>query len=305
MICLYALVFAAALNPIELFPDSTELVVVNNTTSLCIVSVHYLPVGSDTICKATLSGPVSPGCSTSVRIPFRYMNRIVFGTDAGINHRKALGYAPDYPFDVITVSRADREFGSFFDVITGSRPYVITNGTPIPIPVLCLLGENDSLTNLLSSNPLMTDESLVLWMDADRINLIAQDVEGFLTDTIEVIRTENSSVTLISIEHFIGMNMAYTHDSIGIVNCVNGERIKRIQIFPHVGPPQTLDLSATPLGLWQIVSIPYEGTLDYVVGTDLSGRTYSVESPDENTGLYVFDWWHLDFDFGFSGRRRS
>lgn len=303
MCCIFALVFSAVLNPFRLFPDSTEMIVVNNIPSLNIVSVHYLPVGSDTICRAFLPGPISPGCSTSVIVPFRYMNRIVFGTDAGINHRKALGYTPDYPVDVITVSRADREFGSFFDVIIGSRPHVITNGTPVPISVLCLIEDNGGLTGLLGRNLLMTEESMVLWMDADSISLIAQDVEGFLTDTVKVFRTGDTSVTIIGIEHFLGRNLPDTHVNVGVVNCVNGESMKEILIFPQVGPPQVFDLSSTPLGLWQIVTIPYAGIVDFVVGTDLSGRTYSVESPDEHTGLYVIDWWHLDFDFSFSGGR--
>ncbi len=297
------LVFATALNPFMLFPDSTDMVVINNTTSYRIVSVHYLPVGSETIREVRLSGSIPPGCSTSVRIPFRYMNRIVFGTDAGINHRRAMGYAPGYPTDTVTVSSADREYGSYFDVIIGSRPHVITNGTPVPISALCMIEDDGEPIGLLGRNLLMTEESLVLWMDADSISFIAQDLEGFLTDTIEVNRSGSTSVTVIGIEHFLGRDLPDTHDNVGIVNCVNGESMKEILIYPQVGPPQALDLSFTPLGLWQIVTIPYAGVVDFVVGTDQSGRTYSVESPHEQTGLYVIDWWHLDFDFSFPGGR--
>lgn len=300
---MFLICLAAALNPLGLFPDSTNLVVHNAISDASITSVHYLAAGTAVLIDAGLTGPVPPGSSFQFRVPCRYINRVIIGTDVRGNYRR-VGVAPSPSGDTLSISRADKEFGGFFDVILGSRPFVIKSTLPVPITALYILDDSLHTGSLIGSNPLMTDETLFLWMDSDSIAITAMDVEGNLSERIPLARSERDSLFTIGIASFLGDTGQQTPGSIWIINALNGEVIKEIEMYPLTGEPFFIDLSATPLQLWQGVSVPFSGDLEYIVGIDGCNRTFSVDSTDPSTGAFIIDWWHLDFDFDFPERRR-
>lgn len=279
---------------------SVEVTVQNNLLNSSITQIHYLLSGSSEIINAGLDSPIPPGGFSEIALPRRYLARLVFGTEEGVNYRKAhcrLGADGD----TLTVSRADMEFGGYFDVIMGSRVFVIQNRTPVPIRALYL----DSLCGpgIMGANPLMTDEVLFLWHDSDSLRLIAVDIEGNPSKPIMMIRSEDVNSFAVGIEAFLEGAVTPHPGAITVINGVNGESIVGIEVYPLDEEPFFFDLSDTPLGLWQSAVIPFTGRLDYLVCIDESNRAFIVDSRDESTGAYVVDWWHLEFDFSFRERR--
>ena len=297
------LILGNTVNPFLLFPDSTDIIIRNCITDASLTSVHYFVAGKAVLYDAGLTGPVPPGSSFRFRVPCRYINRVIIGTDLRGNYRR-VGVAPSPSGDTLSISRADKEFGGFFDVILGSRPFVIKSVLPVPITALYILDDSLHTGSLIGSNPLMTDETLFLWMDRDSITIAAMDVEGNLSESIPLARSERDSLFTIGIASFLGDTGQQTPGSIWIINALNGEVIKEIEIYPLTGEPFFIDLSASPLQLWQGVSVPFSGDLEYIVGIDGCNRTFSVDSTDPSTGAFIIDWWHLDFDFDFPERRR-
>jgi len=297
------LVFMAVLNPLGLFPDSTDIVIHNQIDDAAITSVHYLVAGSAMLINGGLRNPVPPGSNAVLRVPCRYITRLIIGTDLRGNYRR-VEVAPSPTGDTLSISRADKEFGGFFDVVLGSRSFAIRSTLPVPISSIFI--QNDSLIteSIIGPNPLMTDEMLFLWLDRDSIIITAMDVEGNLSENISMIRSERDSLFTIGINAFLGDTGQKAPGTIWIVNALNGEVIREIEVYPRIEEPFFLDLSATPLHLWQSVTIPFTGEVDYIVGIDSRNRTFSMESPDPATGAFIIDWWHLDFDFNFPERRR-
>lgn len=295
-----ALMLLLSLQPLDLFPDKVNVCITNSIPDAAITSIHYLAAGERSITECRLEENIAPGSSESIELPFRCMTRIVFGTDRNLNYRVIeLSLSPSE--DTIVVSRSDREFGGFFDVIMGSRVFAIQNRTPVPIRALHL----DSLNGqrITGTNPLMTDEYLFLWHDSDSLRLFAVDIVGNPSRPVEMIRSETVNTFPVGIEAFRAETGGPPPGALMVINGLNGESIAGIEVYPWDEEPFFLDLSDAPLRLWQSAVIPFAGRLDYLVCIDGSNRVFLVDSRDESTGAYVVDWWHLEFDFSFHERR--
>lgn len=291
------------LNPLSLFPDSVDVLIRNDITEASIISVHYFIRGSGRMAEAELSESIPPGGEATVTLPYRYMNRLVFRTThKGSYRRTALALNP--MGDTLSISRADKEFGDFFDVIMGERPFLVRNSTPVPITAVNLHAQGLPTPSIIGPNPLMTGERLFLWLDRDSIAMTAVDIEGNLSDTLRLIYGDADITHAIPVIAFLREE---THPPPGanwLINGINGERIIGVEIYPVNDEPFYVDLSQAPLGLWDWATIPYSGPIDYMVCVDEQDREYTVDERHEETGAYIADWWHLDFDFSFPERRR-
>ncbi len=293
----------SALNPLALFPDSVDVVVRNSIDDASILSVHCIVNGSSTLTRLWQEAPVRPGECETFRVPFRYLGRIIFVTDTMGNYRK-VAVAPAPAGDTLTVSREDREFGGFFDVVMGSRPHVIRNTSPVPLAGVFLHADSGSAVNLLGTNPLMTDETIFLWLDRDSIVISAVDTEGNPSDTMTFVRSDADSVRVIGTLSFMGGVERPAPGNIWVINGINGGLLSGIEVYPLDGEPFFMDLTDTPLELWQSAVIPFSGEIEYLICTDTEGRSFSINAADAPTGAFVADWWHLDFDYSFPERRR-
>ena len=298
----FNILLVTLINPLFLFPDSVDLVIRNELQSTSITSIHYLVAGSGRMRDAGLRGSIPPGESASLTLPFRFMDRIVFLTDSKGNYRN-MSIALSPMVDTIAVSRADREFGGLFDVIMGDRPYIIHNRTPVPITGIILHGDGLPVESLIGPNPLMTDETLFLWLDTDSLAFTAIDIEGNRTMPFEIRRVGIAAVASIRISAFLA-GSAKPDGALWVINGINGESITGIEVYPLYDEPFFLDLGEAALSLWQSAAVQYAEEVEHIVCVDTMGRTYSIGKPDQHTEAFVADWWHLDFDFGFPERRR-
>lgn len=297
------LLLFSVLNPLELFPDSVDVAIRNGIEETSILSIHYIVNGTTTMNLLRQHEPILPAGFEMIRIPYRYLGRIVFGTSTGENYRK-VAVALNPSGDTLCVSREDREFGGFFDVIMGSSPHIIRNTSPVPLMAVFLHGDSLPEGSVLGSNPLMTDETLFLWLDRDSVAVSALDIEGNPSDTLLLIRSGIDSVFSIGTLAFMTNVQRPSPGTIWVINGINGERISGIEVYPLLDEPFFFDLAARPLGLWQSAAIPFAGEIEFIVCIDTEERSYSINSLDEVTGAYIADWWHLDFDYSFPGRRR-
>mgnify|MGYP000903578534 FL=1 len=298
------LIVFAAMNPLRLFPDSTEVTIRNGITDASITSVFYLAAGSATLADAGLGNPVPPGEEAVLTFPCRYINRVIVETDARGNYRR-VGFAPSPAGDTLSISRADREFGGVFDVVLGSRPFPVRSALPVPITGVHILDDGLPTGSVIGTNPLMTDETLFLWMDCDSIAITAVDVEGNHSRPVPLANPGGGDTLFtIGVADFLDDPGERAAGALRVISALNGETVTAIEVHPVTGGPLFVDLSAAPLRLWRGVSIPFPGEVGYVVGIDGSGRTFSVDESDPATGAFIIDWWHLDFDFDFPERRR-
>lgn len=290
-------------NPLSLFPDSADVAVKNDLNCASIISIHYVVAGSSTLQGERFSDRIEPGETALLRLPCRFLHRLIFQTDTNVNYRKVnVSVTPGG--DTVLVSRADREFGGFFDVILGSRPYPIINTAPVPLASVFIRNDSTCTGSILGANPLLTDETVFLWYDRDTVVIAAMDLEGNMTSDVTLIRGESDSLFSIGIGAFLEDRIQREPGSVMVVNALNGEQIKELEVYPAFGEPFFMDLSPAPLKLWQGVIVPCTGEVEYIIGTDFSGRTYSVDQPDSACGAFIIDWWHLDFDFDFPDGRR-
>lgn len=295
------LILGNTVNPFLLFPDSTDVIIRNEITDASITSVFYFAAGSSTLTDAGLQIPIPPGDSEILTFPCRYINRVIFKTDSKGNYRR-VAYSPAPYSDTLSISRADKEFGDFFDVILGTRPFVVRSTVPVPLASIFIRNDNSNTESIIGLNPLMTDEMVFLWVDDDTMTIAAVDIEGNISEDITLARDDRDSINIIGVNAFLGETEP-VHGNIWIINALNGESIAGLEIYPVFGEPVFLDLSSTPLQLWQGVTVPFTGEIDFIVGIDSHNRTYSITSPDSSTGAFIIDWWHLDFDFDFPERR--
>lgn len=302
---LYAFISSILLlmNPLELFPDSVDVIVQNNITDASIISMHYLVAGTLTMVNRELERPISSGEHLMIRLPYRFYSRMVFGTDLKGNYR--IAEAALLPFsDTVAVSRAQMEFGGFFDVVLGSQPFVIKSTLPVPITTILILNDSLNTESIIGSNPMMTGEVLFLWLDRDSVIISAIDLEGNPSSEVHMIRTGNDSLFTIGIADFLTDTGQLSPGDIRVINALNGAEIKEIEVYPVTGEPFFLDLSQDPLQLWQTATIQVQEEVDYIVGIDCLGRTFSIDDPEPSLDAFIIDWWHLDFDFEFPNRRR-
>lgn len=293
-----ALLIIVAFNPFVMFQDSVDVTVCNGIELQSIHSISYLISQSGVMESIDLELNIPPGGSITFRMPARFLDRMVFEADSGNNFRM-ISFMPGLSRDTLLVTRAHKEFGGFFDVILGTRPYAIRNATPVPITNIILEGEDFPETGVLGNNPLLSDEVLFLWTDRDTISFSALDIQGNLSHSIEMIRSGDDSLYSISTEVFLGGIPQIPPGSIWIVNGINGTRINSIEIYPVFGDPLFLDLSASPLDLWEHVTVPNIGNVEFIVCIDSCKRTFSAYQFGEVVGAYIVDWWSLDLNFNF------
>jgi len=204
------LALLATLNPLSLFPDSTDIVVKNEITDANITCVHYLLAGGNLLTDTRLENPIPPGNSATFRVPFRYINRIIMGTDTKGNYRR-IGFAPAPAVDTLSISRADKEFGGLFDVVHGERPFIITSSVPVPITSIFLRNDSTLTESLIGPNPLMTDETLFLWLNrhiSDRYYLNRQ-AEAFFSGRHYLFSTIRTSQVLIAPDFLTDLTRAW------------------------------------------------------------------------------------------------
>lgn len=288
--------------PFNELPDSTDLLIRNDLETASIVNINLLLPNSMHLIPVALSSPVPPGTERIVTVPFSYISRIIFATDSSINYRST-DFAPVGLSATVTVSRASREFGGLFDVVMGTEAYVIINETSVPIAEVFLLDNGLSDQSIISSNPLLPNEIIFLWLDRDTVSLQAVDTEGNASDTIRAVRSDENNVFGITTFDFLSIPADAVTGSIYVINCINGEFIEEIEVYPLYQEPFLVDLSEEPLSLWKSVEIPSSGGIEFIVCIDSRGRTFSVNDPDLSTGAYIVDWWNLDFNFNFPDRR--
>lgn len=294
---------STALNPLLLFPDSVDVTVINRIDGATIESLHFLLPERTVIEEVVLDGPIPGGDSAKVTLPYRYISRVVIGTDRMGNYRKALlAFSPEG--DSLSFSRADREFGGFFDVILGSELYFIRNATTVPITAVYLRADTLAERNILGSNPLLTNESIFLWMDADSAWIRALDCEGNTSPTIPIHTLDENGANVVTISYFMGDAGPVREDEIRVVCGLNRGEITGIEVFPKDDEPFFLNLEQDPLTLWDHLTIQCPREVDYLVCFDRYDRSFSVDTRDPDTDAYIVDWWHLDFDFSFPDRRR-
>lgn len=299
----FALILLFSLNPLGLFPDSVSVCVTNSISNASITSIHYLVAGERRIYACRLDGDLAPGHSRTIVLPFRYMTRIVFGTDRNENYRETnLSLNPSS--DTVVVSRSDREFGGFFDVIIGSKPYRIDNTTPVPMTGVFMQNGDSLSENLLSANPLLSDESLFLWLNSDTVLVSFQDIESNMSKQYQYVRNDMDSIFTLGVAGFFDEDFLNS-TGLRIANCINGEVIVGIDVVSVSGESTFWDLSDSPLELWQGVAIPFHGEMSYIVCIDSSGREFTIDTIDEESGVFIADWMSVDFDFSFpSGSNR-
>ena len=292
-----ALLLLLSLNPLGLFPDSAIVYITNSISDASITSLHYLVAGERRIAECNFGGNLAPGSSISITLPFRYITRIVFGTDRNENYRETnLSLSPSG--DTVVVSRSDREYGGFFDVIIGSGPYRIVNTTPVPITGVFLHSGDSISQNMLGANPILSEESLVLWLDSDTIVVNFRDIENHMSNDYRYIRNDMDSIFTIDATAFL--EEAFLNSSgLRVANCINGEVIVGIDVVSVSGESTFWDLSESPLELWQGVALPFFGELSYIVCIDSCGREFTIDTIDEESGVYIADWMSVDFDFSF------
>lgn len=298
-----SIILALLLNidPFALFPDSANVTIINSLESASITSIYYLIAGEEFLAQSDLDASLSPGSSASISLPFRYLARVIFCTDQNVNYRIGF-FSPSSSLDSVSVSRSEREFGGYFDVIMGRRPFTIRNSTTVPITAIILHGDSLPSGSIIGSNPIMTDETLFLWLDRDSVVFTALDIEGNESDTIEVRRMGRENGIDIRSNTFIRSAPESSHEANWVVSALNGECIMGIEVYPINGEPFFMDLGDNPLQLWQFTVIPFDGDVEYIVCDDNAGRTFTIDQKDQSTGAFVVDWWHLDFDFSFPER---
>ncbi|MCK5035888.1 MAG: hypothetical protein KAS73_08350 [Candidatus Sabulitectum sp.] len=292
------LLIFVAFNPFVMLQDSVDITICNGIELQSIHSINYLVNQSWVMESIDLEQSIPPGESVTFRMPARFLDRMIFETDSGSNFRM-ISFMPGLSSDTLLVTRAHKEFGGFFDVIMGTRPYAIRNATTVPITNIILRGEGFPDTGIMNSNPLLTDEILFLWSDQDSITITALDIHGNLSDSIHIVRQGPDSIFSIQSESFLGDIPQMARGSIRIVNGINGTEIKEIEIYTVLGDPIFLDLSASPLDLWQSVTVPNAGNVEFIVCIDTCDRTYSAYQFSSEAESYIVDWWSLDLNFNF------
>lgn len=298
-----SLMGSVPLNPLLLFPDSVEVTVINRIDGATIESMHLVLPESMEIEKAFLERPVPDGDSARVTLPYRYFSRIVIGTDRMGNYRKAL-LAFNPQGDTLSFSRADREFGGFFDVILGTELYLVRNITTVPITAVYLRADTLAERNILGSNPLLTNESIFLWIDADSAWIRAVDCEGNSSPETPIHGFRENGPNAIRTSDFVDDAGPVQNGEIRVISGLNGGEITGIEVYPVEDEPFYLNLEQEPLTLWDQLTIQCPGEVEYLICYDSENRSFSMDESDPESGSFIVDWWHLDFDFSFPDGRR-
>ncbi|HOO45392.1 MAG TPA: hypothetical protein PLM29_04120 [Deltaproteobacteria bacterium] len=288
------------LHPVMLLGNTVELTIVNVTPADTIASVHSILPGEQSLVHYLLDTPIPPGSTGKVDIPSATYDRLIFCTESGTNYREVLLPVGRH-MDTVTVSRADREYGEFFDVVLGSRPFVLMNSSPVPLSGVYLLKPDITPRNMLGKNPLLTDEFIVIWLDADSAMARAEDIEGHFSREVSLISSSGSPATYTLGPMDFLPEGTLDQQGVTVLNCINGAAIIEVEIYPFIGEPFIVDAKADPLELWEWMHLSIEDGAEFVVCYDEQGRSFTVPWPEDSSGVFIASWWNLDFDFNFPG----
>ncbi len=286
------------------YADSVNVPIENHLQDRSIVAIHYTIPGSHFIHSANIGQDLLPGSSTTVRMPYGYINKLIFDSDDG-----AVYSQPDYPAsvnaDTIRISLARKEFGGLFERVYGIHPLAIQNSTDVSIFSVFLQGDSLPTANILRNSILLPGEILRVWLDSGKTaQILTLDYEGNISSMITATTPAHDSLFRITPDLFFlnGKEFGYDESLAGswIVNCITLGRIIKAEAFSPEGYfLDGLDCSSSPLGTWDRVFLRHNTPVGYVVCTDESNRTYSANAVDSLSGSFILGNLNLDFGFGF------
>jgi len=285
-------------------PDSVDVTINNQLGTRNITSASYILPNSDHLSTVHLPHPLLPENTMTVRVPYGYINRLIFETEDGTVYTTN-GYPASTNPETISISLADKEFGGLFERIYGIYPVAVRNSTDVNVVSVFLQGDSVPCTNLLRHNVLLPDEILRVWLDSGiTAQLSAIDLEGNTSTPITITAPAPDTLYRITSELFFsnGNEIGYNGSSPGswVVNCITLDDIVQVEAFSSEGLLlDGLDCSSSPLSTWDRVFVMHRIPVGYIVCTDSEDRTYSANNADSITGAFIFGDLNLDFGFGF------
>lgn len=286
------------------YADSVNVPIENHLQDRSIVAINYTIPGSFFLHTANMENNLLPGSSNTVRMPFGYINKLIFEADDGAVYSQS-----DYPAsvnaDTIRISLARKEFGGLFERVYGIYPLAIQNSTDVKIFSVLLQGDSLPTVNILRNNILLPGEILRVWLDSGKtVQISTLDYEGNISSLVTATAPATDSLFRITPDLFFsnGEEFGYDESLAGswMVNCVTLSRIAEVEVFSPEGYfLDGLDCSSSPLGTWDRVFLRHDTPVGYIVCTDESNRTYSADAADSLTGSFIIGDLNLDFGFGF------
>jgi hypothetical protein len=286
-------------------PDSVSITVENHLNVRIITNISYIIPGSSFLHTADLQNPISPDSQSTIRVPYGYINKLIFETEDGTVYA-ITGYPASTEPETISISLADKEFGRLFERIYGIYPIAIQNSTDVNFVSVQLHGDSLPDTNLLRSSVLLPEEILRVWLDSGiTTQIFAIDAEGFSSALLTINSTPGTDTLYqISPDLFFnnGNEIGYNGSSPGswVLNCITLGKIVKVEAFSPDGYfLDGVDCSSSPLSTWDRVFLMHNAPIGYIVCTDNNNRTYSADTPESSNGAFIIGNYNLDFSFAF------
>lgn len=285
-------------------PDSVDIKIENQLQNKSIEEISYIIPGSSYLHTADLLHPVSPDSQLTIRVPYGYINMMIFETDDESVYSVS-GYPASANPGTIRISLADKQFGGLFDRIYGIYPVVIENSTDINLFDIRILGDSILNANILRNNVLLPGELLRLWIDSGEIiQIFAVDCKGNTSSLITAVTPVTDSLYKFTPSLFYdnGNEFGYDGTSEGswVIDCITFDEIVKVEAFTIDGSfIDGIDCSSSPLATWDRVFIRHRMPIGYIICTDSNNRTYSADTPDSISNDFIFGDLNLDFGFGF------
>lgn len=285
-------------------PDSVNVIIESQLQDRSIVDIYYIIPGSYFIHTANMEQDLLPGGSTTVRMPYGYINKLIFEADDGEVYSKS-GFPASVNADTVRISLAKKEFGGLFERVYGIYPLAIENSTDLNILSVLLHGDSLPTVNILRNNVLLPGEVLRVWLDsAETVQISTLDYENNVSSLITATTSAPDSLFRLTPDLFFsnGKEFGYDESFEGswVVDCITLSRIVKVEAFSPDGYfLDGLDCSSAPLDTWDRVFLRHSSPVGYVVCTDESNRTFSANAIDSLTGSYILSDLNLDFGFGF------
>ncbi len=282
------------------FPDSVNIPV-TNLLDTNITNIYYLIPHSDTLHTASLSTPIAPDQTATIRTPFGYINKLIFQSENN-NTYYTMGFPASSNPDTISISLAKKEFGGLFERIYGIHPIPIQNYTDVPI---INIQSNFSTNNILNGNILLPGEVVRIWVEKNfNLQITATDIQNNSTELLTFIPIEFDSIQRIQPQAFYqnGTEYGFIQNTPGswIINQITLDDIELIEAFSESGEfLDGIDFSDEPLKLWDRVFLQHYNPIGFIMLTDVNDRTYSSNIPDSLTNNYLVGDLNLDFGFAF------
>jgi len=285
-------------------PDSVDIRIENHLQNRIIEEISYIIPGPSFLHTADLQNPISPDSQSTIRVPYGYINKLIFETEDGTVYTRS-GYPASTNPETISISLADKEFGGLFERIYGAYPIAIQNSTDVNIVSIFLQGDSVSDGNLLRNNILLPEEIIRVWLDSGTTtDMHATDLEGNISTPISVSTTNSDSLYRISPDLFYdnGNEFGYDASSPGtwVINCITLDKIEKVEAFSPDGYfLDGLDCSSSPIRTWDKIYLKHTEPIGFIVLTDVNDRTYTTIEPDSLTDYFMLGDLNLDFGYGF------